>query len=240
MNREHFQAKYPIREGELVRINDDCLAVPMRRFVVIDTETNGLPMDNNKPAYVVDNWPRIVQIAIVIWWADEVREGSHLIRPDGWEIPPDATKIHGITQERAVRDGKGISTVLEGLVPQLQEPGTVLVAHNVDFDARVLGAEFIRKGLHGPAKDVGGVFTVNENTPQSVVCGMPSICTMKQTTEFCKLPGNWKNSYKWPKLQELHQALFGEGFDDAHDALADARACLKCFLELWKKGIIDA
>lgn len=44
--------------------------------------------------------------------------------------------------------------------------------------------------------------------------------------------------FKWPKLIELHRKLFGTGFDDAHDALADVKACGKCFFEMKRRGII--
>lgn len=233
-------AKYPIKAGELVRFDADGLAIPMRRFVFIDTETSGLPDNYNLPAYKTRNWPRIVQIAIIIWWAEEVREGCHLIKPEGWEIPESATEIHGISQDRALREGTPISELLPSLAEELREPGTALVAHNVDFDARVLGAEFIRHGIKEEMMPATDIFEVNEGMPMSPACVVQQICTMKQSTDFCRLPGKWKDCYKWPNLQELHETLFGERFSGAHDALSDVRACMKCFLELWKKGVIDA
>lgn len=65
------------------------------------------------------------------------------------------------------------------------------------------------------------------------------MCTMSLTTDLCKIPHpkGWK-SYKWPKLIELHQFLFKEGFDGAHDALADIEATKRCFLELHKRAHI--
>ena len=64
----------------------------------------------------------------------------------------------------------------------------------------------------------------------------PSICTMQSTVDFCAIPG--KYGYKFPKLQELYKKLFGNEFEDAHNALSDIRATLKCYLELKKRGII--
>lgn len=236
MHTNKYTAKYPIRKGETMKVSGDGFVVPARRFVVIDTETNGLPIDYNQPAYKVDNWPRIVQLAVIVWDTGTVAEGAHLIRPTDWSVPEETTKIHGITQEKAAREGADIRDVLRSFLEIIDEPGVTLVAHNMDFDVRVLGAEFLRLGVTA-APNQNDLF-VEEGTPHSPVCVLPSICTMKQSTDFCQLPG--KYGFKWPNLQELHTVLFGEGFPDAHDALVDARACLKCFLELWSRGIIDA
>ena len=66
---------------------------------------------------------------------------------------------------------------------------------------------------------------------------MKSICTMKATVDFCKIPDNY--GYKYPKLQELHKKLFGYPFEDAHNAMTDIIATKKCFFELKRRGIIN-
>jgi len=60
---------------------------------------------------------------------------------------------------------------------------------------------------------------------------------MKESTDYCKIRNNW-GSYKWPSLIELHTKLFDEGFDGAHDALADVKACAKSFFELKEREVI--
>ena len=37
------------------------------------------------------------------------------------------------------------------------------------------------------------------------------LCTMKSSTEYCKIPGLY--GYKWPTLSELHIKLFGEDLE---------------------------
>jgi DNA polymerase III epsilon subunit-like protein len=59
---------------------------------------------------------------------------------------------------------------------------------------------------------------------------------MQESTAFCKIPGPY--GYKWPKLMELHQKLFNEGFDGAHDAMNDVLACGRSFFELQRLGVI--
>ena len=65
----------------------------------------------------------------------------------------------------------------------------------------------------------------------------PKYCTMKMSTNYCKLPGG-KQGFKSPKLSELHQVMFGEGFENAHDALADVRATVRCFWKLKELKVI--
>lgn len=77
------------------------------KITIIDTETTGLPLDMNAPVDDLDNWPRIVGIAWQTW--DEVSEGcfeletevDHIIKPEGFRIPAEVTRIHGISHEHA-------------------------------------------------------------------------------------------------------------------------------------------
>jgi DNA polymerase III epsilon subunit-like protein len=63
-------------------------------------------------------------------------------------------------------------------------------------------------------------------------------CTMKETTNICKLPGNY-GKFKWPKLTEAHQHFFGIPVEGAHDAMTDVRACKRIFFEIKKHEASD-
>ncbi len=65
---------------------------------------------------------------------------------------------------------------------------------------------------------------------------LKQICTMKTSTNYCKLPG--KYGYKYPTLTELYMKLFGKELKDAHDALVDINATAECFWELKRLGVI--
>ena len=41
-----------------------------------------------------------------------------------------------------------------------------------------------------------------------------------------------KTNYKWPKLTELHENLFGELPAVSHNSMADVHACLRCYLKM--------
>jgi len=190
------------------------------KFLLLDCETTGLPRTRYFSPDAVDDWPRLVQVA----WARCHQDGHlmeaqcHIIRPEGFRIPADATRIHGITHARARQVGRNLNEVLDEFLDEAGRPGTVLVAHNLEYDWGVLAAEFVRTGK-----------------PLSVL-EIPGICTMKTTTEVCCLPrpGGW--GYKWPTLEELHMFLFGRSYEGTHDAALDLEACARCFFKLLEDG----
>jgi len=188
-------------------------------YLIFDTETTGLPKSWNSPPSVVANWPRLVQIA---WETYDERGGqtaacSHIIKPDGFLIPGDATRIHGISTAKARKVGRDLRQVLEEFRLAIRD-ASVVVSHNIQFDENVVLAECHRRGL------------------PSVFHGKTLICTMKQATDFCRIPG--QRGYKWPNLMELHSALFRVHCPETHDAGADVGVCSKCFFELKTRGII--
>jgi len=188
-------------------------------YLVIDCETTGLPKDRNAPVRDVDNWPRVVQLAWALY--DETQTATEtavcLIRPDGFVIPGDVQRIHNISTERALSEGRDLAETLQDLA-LCAAKAKVLVAHSLDFDVNVISAEYLRSGLEPPFG------------------GKKRICTMRQSAEFCAITG--KRGFKWPKLSRLHQKLFGSDFEEAHDAGADVAACARCFFALKDRGII--
>lgn len=66
---------------------------------------------------------------------------------------------------------------------------------------------------------------------------MQTACTMRGSTDFCKLQGRGF-SYKPPKLAELHRFLFNEWFDGAHNAIVDVEATMRCLVALLDKKVI--
>ena len=84
-------------------------------YLIFDTETTGLPKRWDAPITDVDNWPRAIQIA---WQLHDdmgnlVEHQDYLIKPEGFNIPFDAEKIHGISTELAEQEGLPLDEVLE-------------------------------------------------------------------------------------------------------------------------------
>jgi DNA polymerase III epsilon subunit-like protein len=188
-------------------------------YLFFDTETTGLPRNWKAPVTDLSNWPRLVQLAFLFFDKDgnRISGGDFIIKPEGFTIPADASRIHGISNEKAINEGKHLSAVLHNFQSLISQ-AEVLVAHNMSFDEKIVGAEFLRKGM------------------PNTIPSKRKICTMESTTNFCALDGPY--GYKWPKLSELHYKLFRTGFDEAHNAAVDITATAKCFWELKRIGKI--
>jgi DNA polymerase-3 subunit alpha len=168
----------------------------------------------------LDNWPRLVQLA---WQLHDekgklISNNNYIVKPEGFTIPYNSEKIHGISTQRALKEGHDLSKVLEIFEEDLKKT-TFLVGHNIGFDISIVGAELLR--TERPIVDLE----------------KQALDTKDISTEFCAIPGGKGGKFKWPTLFELHQKLFGEGFGDAHDAAYDVDATAKCFFGLIKEGV---
>lgn len=192
-------------------------------FFIYDTETTGLPKDYNAPLNDFDNWPRLVQLA----WQIHDEKGelvdikNFIIKPEGFEIPYGAEKIHGISTERANKEGQPLDFVLKEFNDALASIQTI-TGHNIEFDNSIMGSEFLRKEI------------------ETVLFEKNIVDTKEASTNFCALPGGRGGNYKWPTLSELHLKLFEVSFDEAHNASADVQATARCFFELIRLGVINA
>ena len=185
-------------------------------YLIFDTETTGLPKSWNAPITDIDNWPRCVQIAWQLHdeMGDLIEHNDFLIQPDGYNIPYDAERIHGISTELAQEQGISLDKSLE-LFNEALSKTKFIVGQNLNFDLNIMGCEFHRLGV------------------KSILSSLPILdtCTEK-TALMCQLPGGRYGKFKLPTLTELYNHLFGVGFDEAHNATADVEATTRCFLEL--------
>ena len=160
------------------------------KLLIFDTETTGLPQSRNPAVDGPNNWPHLVSISWVVLDStinkiEKVR--NYVIKPIDWDIPVESTAIHGITHDEAVRYGSDLSSVITEF---MSEERDVMVAHNIDFDINVL-TNAILWDLQLP-------YPVYPR----------QLCTMKLTKNICKLPGTF-GRYKFPKLKEVYQHVFG-------------------------------
>jgi DNA polymerase-3 subunit alpha len=191
-------------------------------YLIFDTETTGLPKNWNAPVEDLDNWPRLVQLAWQLHGSkgELIKAGNHIVKPDGFTIPFNSEKIHGISTKMAEELGKPLDEVLKEFADDLAQTKTI-IGHNLDFDVNVMGAEFLRRNMANVVKD------------------MPRIDTMRDTVDYCAIPGGRGGKYKFPTLTELHTKLFGEGFGDAHDAAYDVHATTRVFFGLIRERVVS-
>jgi len=189
-------------------------------YLIFDTETTGLPDNYSAPLTDFDNWPRCVQLA---WQVHDetgklLSKGNYIIQPDGFTIPFNSEKIHGISTERAEKEGIPLGDVMDAFDEDV-EKCTFVIGHNLEFDLNIMGSEYLRMERENPLVDKIQVDTKDE------------------ATEYCAIPGG-RGRYKWPTLSELHDKLFDIGFEEAHNAEADVDATARAFLELVRIGVI--
>ncbi|MDO7137825.1 DNA polymerase III subunit alpha [Algibacter lectus] len=189
-------------------------------YLIFDTETTGLPKRWDAPITDTDNWPRCIQIA---WQLHDdmgncIEHQDYLVKPEGFNIPYDAEKIHGISTELAEEQGIPLAEVLEKFNEALGKTKFV-VGQNVKFDLNIMGAEFVRGDVENPLQELPVLDTCTEHT-----------------AKLCEIPGGRYGKFKLPTLSELHEHLFGVGFSEAHNATADVEATTRCFFELVRLG----
>ncbi len=175
-------------------------------YLFCDTETSGLKADS-----------KIAQLALRMEDAERrvVAEYSSMILPEGWEMPEETAKFHGITQERLVKYGIAIATAF-GIFNRFCRDADVIIFHNQQYD-------------------VGRIRHMMEYTGIQVAMPHKIYCTMDGSKDIIKLPPTDKmlaagrTGYKPPNLQEAHTFFTGAGFDGAHDAMSDVRACSRVY-----------
>lgn len=188
-------------------------------YIIFDTETTGLPKRYDAPVTDTANWPRCIQIA---WQLHDdmgrlIEHQDYLVKPEGFNIPYDAERIHGISTELAQDEGASLREVLEKFNIALSK-AKFIVGQNVGFDVNIMGCEFYRMGMDSPMN------------PMLVL----DTCTEK-TASILQLPGGRGGKFKLPTLTELHQYLFNVPFSEAHNATADVEATTRCFFELIRR-----
>lgn len=178
-----------------------------------DTETTGKADFRSPPD--ADHQPRLVQLGAILTddAGKELSAINLIIEPNGFEIPEEASRVHGITTEIARNYGVDLEVALS-IFERLAKKPQVIAAHNIEFDLLIMRGELLRCGF--------------EEDPFE---GAQLFCTMDAMTPICRLPGNY-GDFKWPRLQEAHKHAFGVEFEGAHDAMADVRACARLYFWL--------
>jgi DNA polymerase III epsilon subunit-like protein len=193
------------------------------RHIVFDTETTGIPecsidLVTGERKYYDPNRldkyakSRVVQLAWIV--LDDhgkkiVSKTSYVIKPDGYTIPEEATKVHGITHDFAAKNGVSMRHALKAFQEALESAHTV-VAHNFLFDAYVLSSEAVRYGFTGLPKALQATNKFD---------------TMVRAMQYFNLG-------KKPRLVDLYRILFKTEIDQRHDALDDAMITAACFSDL--------
>ena len=164
------------------------------KVLVVDTETTGLPKNFNiKAIDKPDNWPHLVSLSWAVLDSETmkiVESYSSYVRPEGWEIPAEASAIHGITTEMAMANGESLRAVIDMF---MTAPCDVIVSHNANFDKNVI--------INAIVYDLKLPFDSEET-----IIREQFLCSMLASIGICKI--ETRRGYKWPKLSELYYHVF--------------------------------
>lgn len=187
-------------------------------YLILDIETMGLPKNFQASIEDPENWPDILEIGWQLYNDNRelIQEESILVQPTNGVVPEEIVLLTGISSEIATNNGYPINIALTEFTSVIKKFNPILVAHNCDFDLKVIQANILKNKIDFSIMD------------------QEQICTMKESTFFCNLP-----NLKYPKLKELYEKLFSELFEENHRALLDVKATSKSFFKLQDLNIIN-
>ena len=189
-----------------------------------DTETNGVPERSWNWDTDFDKYPHVVQMA----WMHGCKVETHIIRPDGWEIPQETVDVHGITTEYALEHGEPFASVVDMFIQDCHDAG-LICGHNIHFDTSIIKANILR--------ELGREY-YDANDVENALYKGKRIDTMRPTMKW--VDARMANGrLKFPNLSELYSRCFpGESFP-AHDALEDVKAVAKCLPVILELGLVE-
>lgn len=189
-----------------------------------DTETTGIPDRSAKWDSDFMDYPHVVQMA----WLHGCKVETHIIRPDGWEIPQETVDVHGITTEYALEHGEPFASVVDMFIQDCHDAG-LICGHNIHFDTSIIKANILR--------ELGREY-YDANDVETALYKGKRIDTMRPTMKW--VDARMANGrLKFPNLPELYSRCFpGETFP-AHDALADVKAVARCLPVIVELGLVE-
>lgn len=194
--------------------------------IFYDTETTGLPLFNEPSED--PRQPHIAQLAAHLVDLDSRQVISSLdviVEPVTWEIPADVEAIHGISTARARQVGISEVVALD-LFLQLWGRSHVRIAHNEQFDARIIRIALLRYAA-----------TLKRTDPD-LWKASHAHCTQLLATPILKLPPTEKmraagrNHFKTANLREAYQHFTGSELTGAHNAMVDVQACMAVYFAI--------
>jgi len=188
------------------------------KSIFFDTETTGLPLHKNSSIYNTKEWPYIIQLSYIVYDEDTnkviANVNDYILIDDSIEITKESFKTHNISRYFLKENGILMKDAINKFKKHMID-SRIIIGHNVSFDKRMLIVECIRNNIHLNLKE--------------------TFCTMKNSSEICKIEAineNGEKYYKYPKLQELHNYLFNTNVKNLHNASIDILVCMRCYYKI--------
>lgn len=190
-----------------------------------DTETTGFTQPRLPDDHPTQ--PHLVQLGCLLTEDDGTERAAIdvMVIPDGYTIPEQAARVHGLTTAIATMSGVPL-LVAVAMFTNLRAQADLLVAHNLVFDEQVMRSAILRTGR-----------TPRHPGPSRRVCTMTIAepLTKLQMTDKMRAAGFKENKFKPPSLTECCRVLLGEELQGAHSAMVDVRACSRVYFEVMRR-----
>ncbi len=179
------------------------------QYIAFDFETSGLPKGRRNVPVTSETVGGYDTCRAVSLSAARFSQRGRLIdtfdamiTPTDFTISQGSIDIHGITQEKATKEGRPFVEVFLDFVKFIGPRTKTIVAHNAAFDVGVLRSEMIRNSIKLELLDE-----------------LHFRCTLQL----------YKERFLKPiRLGILYEEIFGEEFENAHNSLADCIALGGC------------
>lgn len=194
------------------------------KITILDIETTGIPAKHFTYENNFMDYPYILSMAWkCILNGQESETLEYIINQEGRRVPPEATKINGITQEMC--DSSKINTFSTLVQFMMDSDGSdFIVGHNIYFDTSLIKANVLRIIQGG-------------KTPMDMFHKITDILHKDKRIDTMRLCHKILGG-KWPTLGEAYKGLLGVPMNNAHNAQADVNACYAIYQELVKRGVI--
>ena len=163
-----------------------------RDVLILDTETTGL-----------DGTAELVELAIIDTTGKVAFD--ELIKP-AVSVPPDASRIHGITNSGLREAGAITWPSHHEAVSKIVRAANILLVYNLKFDERIIRQTCGKYNLRSPLGSIRRE------------------CVMLEYAGYRGLPGRY-GDYRWHKLADAYSHECGRTTQE-HRALSDCRMVL--------------
>jgi DNA polymerase III subunit epsilon len=190
-------------------------------YLIFDCSAIAKPTNYKAPFSDTFAWPRLIHLSWILLNEEykPIEDFDCVVKPDGFSINEDISKIARIDQEEIEKKGAPLEDILEKFNASA-EKAQYIFAHNLNYNENVVAAEYIRA-----VKNIS-------------MFKKERYCLMQESTYYCKLPSK-SGGYKWPTLNELHATCFNHGYSPSNNARADVIAAARCFIKLKKTGQLE-
>jgi DNA polymerase III epsilon subunit-like protein len=139
---------------------------------------------------------------------------EQIIKPEGFDIPLEATKIHGITNDEAKKNGKDVCVSLK-IIEEIINDCEYIIGYNIYYDINVLLSELYREKKN---KTIQKILKLKYN--KKIIC-VGQISKKSFPDKFNK------KGYNIPKQIDVYKECYNEDVINAHNAKFDVFAMIK-------------